>query len=51
MLACTLATGLLFSGCSNSKESKNDVGTLIVKAPATGEASNLSERNSKERLI
>ena len=51
MLACTLATGLLFSGCSNSKESKNDDGTLTATAPATGEASNLSERNAKERLI
>lgn len=50
-LACTLATGLLFSGCSNSKEVSKDDGTLTATAPATGEASNITERNAQQRLM
>ena len=50
-LACTLATGLLFSGCSNSKEVSKDDGTLTATAPATGEASNITERNAQQRLV
>ncbi|WP_445116982.1 DsbC family protein [Acinetobacter sp. WZC-1] len=51
MLACTLTTGLIFSGCSQSQDAKKDDGTLTATSPATGEASSITERNARQRLI
>lgn len=49
-LACALSSVAFLSACSdNNQDKKND--TLTASAPATGEASTLSERNSKQRLI
>lgn len=50
VLVCTLASTLLVSACSkeNSAQKQN---TLTASAPATGEASNLNERNAQQRLI
>ncbi len=50
MLACMLASGLTLSACSKSPDAKKD-DTLTATAPATGEASNLTERNAQQRLI
>lgn len=47
--AMGLSTVLLLSACSNSEAPKNN--TLTASTPATGEASNLSERNAEQRLI
>jgi thiol:disulfide interchange protein DsbC len=49
-IACLLATGLGLSACSNNTQDKKQ-DTLTASAPATGEASNLSERNAEQRLI
>ena len=49
-IALSLASVAFLSACSNSETTnKND--TLTASAPATGEASTLSERNKKQRLI
>ena len=50
-IACLLATGLGLSACSKSNNSDKKQDTLTASAPATGEASNLSERNAQQRLI
>ncbi|WP_312087377.1 DsbC family protein [Acinetobacter variabilis] len=50
-IACLLATGLGLSACSNSNNSDKKQDMLTASAPATGEASNLSERNAQQRLI
>lgn len=50
-IACLLATGLGLSACSNSNNSDKKQDTFTASAPATGEASNLSERNAQQRLI
>jgi len=50
-IACLLATGLGLSACSNSNNSDKKQDTLTASTPATGEASNLSERNAQQRLI
>lgn len=50
-IACLLTTGLGLSACSNSNNSDKKQDTLTASAPATGEASNLSERNAQQRLI
>ena len=50
-IACLLATGLGLSACSNSNNEAKKQDTLTASAPATGEASNLSERNAQQRLI
>lgn len=50
-IVCLLATGLGLSACSNSNNSDKKQDTLTASAPATGEASNLSERNAQQRLI
>ena len=49
--ACTLATATLLTSCSNGNNQEKKSDTLTASAPATGEASNLSERNSQQRLI
>lgn len=51
MLACTLTSSLLLAACSNSNHEDKKTNTLTATAPATGEASNLSERNAQQRLI
>ena len=50
MIACMLASATALSACSKSDGAKKD-DTLTATAPATGEASNLTERNAKQRLI
>ncbi len=50
LLACALASSLMFTACSKADDAKND-NTLTATAPATGEASGITERNAKQRLI
>ena len=49
-LACTVATALALSACSKENSAQKQ-DTLTASAPATGEASTLSERNAQQRLI
>ncbi|WP_338560267.1 DsbC family protein [Acinetobacter sp. KS-LM10] len=47
-----LSASLMITACSNSENAKkNNDGTLTATAPATGQASNLTERNAQQRLI
>ena len=50
-MACAMSTTLLLGACSNDKNNQGNTKTLTATAPATGEASNLSERNAQQRLI
>lgn len=50
-IACGLASCLAITACSNSNNNESKQNTLTASAPATGEASNLSERNAQQRLI
>lgn len=50
-LACAVASSISISACSNSDNNDQKDGTLTASTPATGEASNLSERNAQQRLI
>ncbi|MCK4087639.1 DsbC family protein [Acinetobacter radioresistens] len=50
-MACAMSTTLLLGACSNDKNNQGNTNTLTATAPATGEASNLSERNAQQRLI
>ncbi|OTG64603.1 thiol:disulfide interchange protein [Acinetobacter sp. ANC 3903] len=50
-LASTLVVGLGLTACSNSNNDEKKQNTLTASAPATGEASNLSERNAQQRLV
>lgn len=47
----TLTASLLLSACSKSEDTQKSDGTLTATAPATGQASNLTERNAQQRLI
>lgn len=49
-IACTLAAGMGLTACSKSNNEEKQA-PLTASAPATGEASNLSERNAQQRLI
>ena len=49
-IACAIASSVLFTACSNNTEEKKQ-DSLTASAPATGEASTLTERNAKQRLI
>ncbi len=51
VIACTLAAGLSLTACSKSNSDEDKQAPLTASAPATGEASNLSERNAQQRLI
>jgi thiol:disulfide interchange protein DsbC len=51
VIACTLATGLALTACSKPNNDEEKQATLTASAPATGEASTLSERNQQQRLI
>ena len=48
-LGCAFASILGLTACSDNTEKKSDA--LTASTPATGEASNLLERNEKQRLI
>ena len=50
-MACALASSLAVTACSNSNNDEQKQSTLTASTPATGEASNLSERNAQQRLI
>lgn len=50
IIACGFASSLFLLGCS-SKEDKEKQAMLTASAPATGEASTLTERNAQNRLI
>jgi thiol:disulfide interchange protein DsbC len=50
-LASTIAVGMTLSACSNANNEEKKQATLTASTPATGEASNLSERNAQQRLI
>lgn len=49
VLACTIALTVLLGACSkeNAKEKQD---SLTASTPASGEASNLKERNAQQRL-
>jgi len=49
-MACTLAAGLGLTACSNSTNNDKKQ-ELTASAPATGEASTLTERNAQQRLV
>lgn len=51
VMMCTLATGIMLTACSQSDAPKKSDGTLTATAPATGQASNITERNAQQRLI
>ncbi len=50
-MACVLASGLTLTACSNANNEDKKQNTLTASAPATGEASTLTERNAGQRLI
>lgn len=50
LIACTLASSLAITACSNSNNDDKQ-SPLTASTPATGEASNLSERNAQQRLM
>lgn len=47
---CLLASSLTLTACSKSENAQKD-DTLTATAPATGQASNITERNAQQRLI
>ena len=49
-LACTLSLTFTLTACSNSNNEAKQT-TLTASTPATGEASNLIERNAEQRLM
>lgn len=49
-LACALTSGLVLSACSKENQAQKQ-DTLTASAPATGEASTLTERNAQQRLL
>lgn len=51
VMICALTTSLMLTACSQSDNPKKDDGTLTATAPATGQASNITERNAQQRLI
>ena len=51
VIMSALATSVFITACSNSDNTKKNDGTLTATAPATGQASNLTERNVQQRLI
>ena len=50
MLACLVASTITISACSKNSDAKKE-DTLTATAPATGEASNITERNAQQKLI
>ncbi len=51
VMISALSTALMLSACGQSDNAKKDDGTLTATAPATGQASNITERNAQQRLI
>ena len=51
VMISTLTAGLFLTACGQSDNAKKDDGTLTATAPATGQASNITERNAQQRLI
>lgn len=51
VLISALSTALMLSACGQSDNAKKDDGSLTATAPATGQASNITERNAQQRLI
>lgn len=50
-IASAIAATITLSACSNANNDENKQTPLTASTPATGEASNLSERNAQQRLI
>ncbi len=50
MIACVVASTALLGACSKSDKTQKD-DTLTATAPATGEASNLTEKDAEQKLI
>lgn len=50
-LAMVITTSIFMSGCSQEKNQQKADNTLTATAPATGQASPILERNTKQRLI
>ncbi|ANF82764.1 thiol:disulfide interchange protein [Acinetobacter sp. NCu2D-2] len=50
-VACALVAGLGLTACSKSNNEDSKQTTLTASAPATGEASTLTERNAQQRLM
>ena len=51
LMICSMSTAVLLGACSNDKNNQGNTNTLTATAPATGEASTLTERNAQQRLI
>lgn len=51
MMMCALSTSLMMTACSKSDDTQKKDDTLTATAPATGQASNITERNAQQRLI
>ena len=51
VMMSALTASLMLSACGQSDNAKKDDGTLTATAPATGQASNITERNAQQRLI
>lgn len=51
LVISALSLSLFISGCSKSEDANKNDGTLTATAPATGQASNLTERKAQQRLI
>lgn len=51
MMMCALSTSLMMTACSQSDDAQKKDDTLTATAPATGQASNITERNTQQRLI
>lgn len=47
----TLTLSFMLSACSQANDAKKEDATLTATAPATGQASNITERNAQQRLI
>ena len=50
MLACLVTSAMALGACSKNQDAKKD-DNLTATSPATGKASNLTERNETQRLI
>ncbi len=50
VLACSLSLSFALSACSNSNNEDKQT-TFTASTPATGEASNIIERNAEQRLV
>lgn len=51
VILSALVSSIMLTACSNAEDNKKNDGTLTATAPATGQASNITERNAQQRLI